>query len=332
MYFAIITLVLSSYGCATVNNRLSDENAGRLLDSTYYVIIHHDQIVADHIKESKYEHKGGLIQGLVDSKNYKKMLGAIKPLSDRVGDLDFRNDFIDQLKKKLDFIDPSKIILVSTPINDEDDVLSLVESAPTDSVVLISAASKLEYGYRAYTVNVELSLWDKDITRPLYETLAYYNSHPVSFDHSGKYAERVLPIWISNNQKKYRDAYKEGLPESVNMVYKILSENNEYSKLEHYDTYDFYNYSTKTNVSGKILFSDNDYRKLAIDYYGNYHSVPTRKTYSSLSNKLDKVRSGNGRLFVYCPVDDCKLSNQATLIVDGRKAGYIYKEGFFIWI
>ena len=327
-YLVVFALLLGSYGCST-NNRLSDDNASRLLDSTYYVITHHDQITADHIRASKYEHNGGLIQAFIDSKNYKKMLTTIKPLADKVSDLNFRKDFTDKLKLKLDFIDPNKIKLVTTPIKNENDIYSLVESAPTESVVLILANNKMEYGYKTYMVNVTLSLWDKKILRPLFETSAYYNSHPVSFDHSSSAAERILPIWISDDQRRYRDAYKEGLSESVNMVYKLLSERHEYSKLENYDTYDFYNYATKLSSWGKVLFSDDIHRKLIIDTSGSYHSVPTRETYSTLNKKPEKSLGDNGRLYVYCPVDACKLDIQPTMFIDGKKVGYIYKEGFF---
>jgi hypothetical protein len=113
------------------------------------------------------------------------------------------------------------------------------------------------------------------------------------------------------------------------MIHRILSERNEYSKLENYDTYGFYNYSTKTNLSGKVLFSDDMHRKLVIDYFGRYHSIPTRETYSVLSEQLKKMPGDNGRLYLFCPEDACKLVVQPTLFINNNRVGYIYKQGFF---
>lgn len=322
-------VLLSSYGCVTITSSLSNENADRLLDATYYVLIHEDRLTADHIKESKYERKRGLIHQMMEAKSYKNMLNQIKPLADKVSDLDFKTEFINNLKSKLDFVDPKKFVLVTTPIENENDVYSLIESSPTNSVVLIMADYELDYGYKSYTVDVTLSVWDKNVTRPLFETFGYYNSKPVSFDHSESYIDKILPIWIGNNQNEFRRVYKEGLIESVDMVFRILAERHEYSKLDNYDTYEFFNYSTKTRVSGKILFSDDMDRKLVLDYFGAYHSIPTEITYSLLSEKIEKIPGKNGRLYVFCPLDACKRDVQPTLIIDGKRAGYIYKQGFF---
>ncbi|MES9940255.1 MAG: hypothetical protein ABW104_14330 [Candidatus Thiodiazotropha sp. 6PLUC2] len=117
-----------------------------------------------------------------------------------------------------------------------------------------------------------------------------------------------MPIWIGNNQAKYRQAYDEGIKESVKLIDRILTERLDYNKLNNEDSYIFYSYSEKKNVRGKVLFTDDIYRKIVMGMFGNYYSIPTKEpTYKTLADKLSKIPSNMARVFIYCAVGDCEL-------------------------
>ncbi|MES9992644.1 MAG: hypothetical protein ABW098_11855 [Candidatus Thiodiazotropha sp.] len=334
-YLLLVSLLFLQGGCETTKTTLKEEYADSIFDTTFFVIIPQDQIIITKYDNNVYKPSNpGIIANLItayeSSKSYKRMLKTIRPLAARVRDLDFGQDYINELKNRLLFTNPNNISYVENPPKNAEEFTTLINSAPTSTVVILETDYTLDVNYSTFSVNTILSYWDKTKSNPIYKTDISYISKPVSLDHSKQAADRALPLWVKDKQRHYRASYRQGIEETANLIATALTERYDYQKLANHEMYTFHDYLNQEIKTGKVLFASVLNQMHILDRNGVYYSITARDmTYDKLSADFSETSSESGRVYIYCPAEECILHIQPTLYVDDKKYGYIYRRGFF---
>jgi hypothetical protein len=268
----------------------------------------------------------GLLGAFQASKEYKLMLKELRPLINNVNDLDFSSDFVSTLRDALVFTRPKNIILTTTLIKNENDIKTLIKSSPTETAILIQTIYKLDYSYTTFTINSDLSVWNKKSPKPLHKSKIVYSSKPVTFDHSLFVRSRALPLWIANGGENYRIARKEGISKSADLVNTSLTENEDLRVIN--NEYTFYDYTDQKVKHGRLLNSDRHGRPVIRKGSNDYYSIPSAEpTYASIYKKIKAIPEGKSRLYVFRPAGGSWY--QPDLVINGKKYNPVYIEGFY---
>lgn len=316
---------ITAQGAYSERNRSSiSEN---IFDATIFVAVPQDHIIGEYIYHPNPMLYSGLLGAFQASKEYKQMLKDIKPLIDSVDDLDFSTDLINALRGTLIFTNPENIIPTSKPLKSKKDIKALIDSAPTDTAILIQTVYRLDYSYTSLTINSDLTMWSKNQSKPLYASKIVYNSKPVTFDHSFFVRDRAMPLWTSNRGANYRSAQNEGINESVDLINIALTDNENDRNAG--QEYTFFDYTDQSEHSGWLYKSDSLDRRIMKTGIDNYYSIPSYEpTYDSLKKKIGQIPSGKSRLYVFRPAGGAYY--QPNLIINGEKFSTpIYMAGFF---
>jgi hypothetical protein len=337
VFFSVILLNLQS--CATnetvesTNKPSVTSDMETIFDATIIVCIPQDKLLADHINRNIPALTGGIIWDFLEenqkSKAYKAMLKTIQPLASNLTHFRFRKGYIHQLKKKAIFTQPDRIIFTHKHPKNKTEVKAIVDSAPTDNVIFLYTDYKLDISYRSLTVNTMLSVWRKNSLFPSYETFLTYNSEMVTFDHSIMVIERSLPLWQENNALRYKNAYYEGINESIDLVINALTERHNYETITEDNIFRFFSYTDQRINVGKTILVKSPFRRHLYTALGHYHSIPTHQSlYKNLIAEINSLMPEKARLVIYYPQGATHY--QPHLLIDGvRYKTDLYIGGFF---
>lgn len=328
--FLFVVLYLIN-GCATTQQKIIENNySDSVFDANILVIIPQDHLIGTvHATRSSQTTIntqiqyggafGGLVGGVLDaihtSASIKKMHNLVAPLNNRVGDLDFKSDFIHKLKDKFIFTTPERIKLVEETPEYEADLIALVKKTEQPTIV-IKISYSLDPNYRTLMMDSVVSLWLEKSGTPSYITTVSYYSPPITQflsyystslsdalllraidnQETHVYAKNI-ELWAENRASVFRKYYAEGIEESLNIINEALLNKYDSQNLEKKKVSNFVDYHGKPYISfgrafdhvtvGRVIKEQNNRLWLLSSdgSFSSYYNGPVKRTAKNKSTR-----------------------------------------------
>jgi hypothetical protein len=226
----------------------------------------------------------------------------VKPINNRVGDLDFKKDLVHKLQEKCIFTTPERIVITDKKPEYDADLLKLITEFDNDSpTIVISAGYGFDSNYRVLIIDTAISLWLDKYDTPAYTTRTSYYSPPITpfikayiptfgdallLRLKDKIAEKVhkpnISLWSNKRASIYRKYYAEGIEETAKMIVNALSIEHSTQSINkkriatyidyHIPQFNDHRGQRDTSSEGRILEEENN-RMLLLSGNGSLSSV-----------------------------------------------------------
>jgi hypothetical protein len=310
----ISIILISIAGCATSPERPFTENnyTDAVLDADILVMVSQGQILGT-VNEASVDQTtinienqyggpfgifiGGLLDAYMTSKDIQRMNELVKPVQQRVVDLDFRKDLVHALREKCIFTTPERITLVNETPEQKEDVLKLIKKAGNTPTIVVSARYAFNANYRVFMIDAAVSIWLDKLDAPVYSANTSYYSPPITpfkktyspslgtafgkalllqakEDIEEKLYVPNISLWADDNAAKYRQYYSEGIDESANLIVYALLNKQDRLSVEEKKIAPFVDFHRlQKNVrEGRLIKSENN-REMILTANGAFSSV-----------------------------------------------------------
>lgn len=216
----VLASVIFVTGCAGIPYRLEPAGAARLDTAKARSVVSQEKISIE-VMASTYGSGFGLIGALIDSGVTKGRASdadlRVAPLRDQTEDLDFREEFWNQLDPAIQAVEWPRITDMQTA--EAWAPLAAADLKEANFVDLHTSFS-LSPNSAVLRIHTNFSLYMKGSTTPAAVGSVSYSSRDVGKVTEGKYKEdeEAVALWTADDCAAYRAAVDEGIAETVKML------------------------------------------------------------------------------------------------------------------
>jgi hypothetical protein len=320
---ALVVGMLAAVTCQAHDGTVNAEELELIRKAKVIVIVPQDKVLAG-FTESRAGKDYGLIGFAIDVFQTKGMLDkmheALKPVQQASSDLDFRRDFLAQLKG-LGIFDSSRIEVISKAPESKSQRLKLTE-AGGEPVVLIDAEYQFAQDtYRTLIVELTMTLWADGKKKPLHTNGISHISVPVNLSQAWDIGPISMPLWARDGARRYRAAYAEGIAGSIDLLGKLMGTtlpprgSPTETRINYCDL-------TLKNVQRGFVIEEADERVVLFDDVGmTMRSLPVVPTFAKRQADMRPVKDSAARVYFYRPADSGVYFIEPSVYASGSKLG-----------
>jgi hypothetical protein len=320
-----IVSMLAAVTCLAHEGTVNAEELELIRKAKVYVIVPQDKVLAG-FTESRAGKDYGLIGFAIDVISTKGMLDkmheTLRPIQQASSDLDFRRDFLAQLKG-LGIFDASRIELLTIAPESKSERRKLTTTeVGGEPVVLLDAEYQFAQAtYRTLTVELTLTLWSEGKKKPLHTNGISHVSVPVTLSQTWDLAPVSTPLWAEDRGRRYRAAYAEGIAGSIDLLRKVLESSSPRAGSTTETRVNYCDGALRTVERGYVIEETAERVVLFDDVPMTMRSLPIVPTFAARQADIKPVRSSAARVYFYRPLDSGVLFVEPSVYGNGSKFG-----------
>jgi hypothetical protein len=325
-----VVAMLAAATCLAHEGTVDAEELELIRKAKVYVIVPQDKVLAG-FTESRAGKDYGLIGFAIDVMSTKSMLDkmheTLRPIQQASPELDFRRDFLAQLKG-LGIFDSSRIELLTEAPESKSQRLKLTEAGGEPVVLLDAEYQFAQATYRTLAVELTMTLWSGGKKKPIHTNGISHISVPVTLSQAWDIGPISTPLWAEDRARRYRAAYAEGIAGSIDLLRKVLESPSTPTGSATQERINYCDVALKTVERGYVIEETTERVVLFDDRSMSMRSLPIVPTFAARQADIKPVSSSAARVYFYRTADSGVFFIEPSVYANGSRLGDLFMTSY----